>query len=49
VEFQLPAGARVDLLAQVVAVPGLRVEDREDDQLRGAAFQLTIERPGVDD
>src|SRR5688572_20593880 len=48
VELQLTARPGLDQLAQVVAVPRARVEQREDEQLRRSAFQFTVERPRVD-
>ena len=47
-ERQLATGPRVDQLTQFVAVSGPRVEQREDEQLRGALLQLTVECPRVD-
>src|SRR5687768_12529525 len=47
VERQLSVGSRVDQLAELVAVPGARLEQREDQQLRGSSLQLTVERPRV--
>src|SRR5687768_5021397 len=47
VERQVAAGARVDELAQLVAVAGPGVEQREDEQLRRASLQLAIEGPRV--
>src|SRR5687767_10967297 len=43
VERQLAVGPCVDQLTQLVAVPGPRVEQRQDEQLRGASLQLAIE------
>jgi hypothetical protein len=43
-ERQLPTGPRVDQLTQLVAVSGPRVEERQDEQLGGAALQLAVER-----
>src|ERR1700730_15710263 len=48
VERQVAARPCVDQLAQLVAVPGPGVEEREDEQLRRSAFQLAIERARVD-
>ena len=42
-ERQLAAGPGVDQLAQLVAVPGPGVEERQDEELGGPAFQLAIE------
>src|SRR5688572_6806027 len=48
VERQLPTRPYVDQLAQLVAVPGPRLEQRQDEQLRGPALQLAVERARVD-
>src|SRR5262245_27524254 len=48
VEGQRAAGPGVDQLAQLVAVPRPRVEQREDEQFGGAALELAIERAGID-
>ena len=34
-------------LLELVAVPGARVEQRQDQQLRRSALQLAVERAGV--
>jgi hypothetical protein len=36
----------VDQLAQLMAMPGSRVEQRQDQELGGSALQLAIERTG---
>src|SRR6187551_2217388 len=43
VEAQRAAGASVDELADLVAVPGALLDEGEDEQLRGALLQLAIE------
>src|SRR5262249_38037903 len=43
VERQLAEGPRVNQLAQLVAVPGSRVEQREDEQFGGAFLQFAVE------
>src|SRR5262245_5305343 len=48
VKLQLSARARLDQLAQVVAMPRAGIEQREDEQFSRAAFQLAIERARVD-
>ena len=48
VERELPAGSCVNELAQLVAVTRPRIEQREDQQLGRASFELAIERPRVD-
>src|SRR5258706_10725207 len=48
VEPQLAVGPRVDQLAQLVAVAGPRVEQREDEQFGGAFLQLAVEGASVD-
>src|SRR5262245_45041885 len=48
VELQLAAGTRVDQLAQVITVPGPRVEQGEDEQFGGSPLQLAVERTRVD-
>jgi hypothetical protein len=48
VERELAAGPCVDQLTQFVAVAGARVEERENQKLRGASLQLAIQRPGAD-
>src|SRR6185369_17485018 len=45
-ELEHPFGACLDQLAEVVAVPGLILDEREDQQLRAALLELTIEHPG---
>src|SRR5262245_35039173 len=45
---QLSVGSRPDQLAEVISVPRLRFEQRQDEQLRGTLLQLTIECLGVD-
>src|SRR3989442_14096004 len=47
VERQLASGSRLDQPAQVVTMPGPRVEQREDEQLRGSLLQLAVECAGV--
>src|SRR5262245_42603042 len=47
VELEAAAGALLDQLADLVAVAGARLDHRQDDQLRGALFQLAIEHPAV--
>src|SRR5688572_25518082 len=44
VKLQLAARARPDELADLVAVAWPRLENRQDDELRGALLQLAIER-----
>jgi hypothetical protein len=44
VKRQLAARPRVDQLAQLVAVARPRVEQRQDEQLRGSPLQLAVER-----
>ena len=48
VKLQLAARPCLDQFAQVVPVPGSRVEQREDQQFRRSAFQLAVERARVD-
>src|SRR5204862_8030744 len=48
VEGELAVGACVYQLAEFVAVARPRLEDRENEQLRGAALQFAIERAAVD-
>jgi hypothetical protein len=43
-----PPDRRVEQLAQPVAVPGPRVEERKDEQLGESPLQLAVERAGVD-
>ena len=45
---ELTAGSDVNQLAQVVAVPGPRVEQREDEELRRTLLELAVERALVD-
>src|SRR6185295_10378371 len=40
--------ARLDELAQVVPVPGLILDERENQQLRAPFFQLAVEHRGLD-
>jgi hypothetical protein len=48
VKLQLPTRTCLDQFAEVIPVPGTRVEQREDQQLRGAALELTVKRTCVD-
>ena len=43
VELELSVRALLDQLADFVAVPGPRFEDRQDDELGGSLLQLAIE------
>src|SRR5262245_41582672 len=47
-KFQMAARPCLDQLAEVIAVSGTRVEQREDEQFGGPAFQLAVERARVD-
>ena len=47
VERQLPAGPRVDQLAEVVTVARPCLQDGQDEQLRGPTLQFAIERTRV--
>jgi hypothetical protein len=47
-KLQMAARPCLDVFAEVVPVPGARVEQREDEQLRRSSLQLTIERASVD-
>src|SRR5688572_6735168 len=48
VELELSVRPRLDQLADLIAMPLARVEDRENDQLRRAFLQLAVEHPFVD-
>ena len=48
VKLQLATRPCLDQFAQVVAVPGTRVEQRQDEQFRGSPLQLAVERARVD-
>src|SRR5262245_10563001 len=48
VEGELAARARLDQLAQLVAMSRAGVEQREDQQLRRAFLQLAVQGAGVD-
>src|SRR5262245_31427223 len=48
VELQGAARPRLDQLAQVVAMPGARIEQRQNEQLCGSALELAVKRAGVD-
>src|SRR5262245_65678303 len=47
-EFEDAARARFDQLAEVVAVPRLILDEREDQQLRAPFLQLAVEDPRLD-
>src|ERR1051325_314041 len=47
-ELQQAAGSQFDQLAQLVAVARLVFEERQDEELGTALFQLAIEHPALD-